>query len=37
MQVSEDRLIGILEQLNEQTTASKPRVTIQRRKAWDDD
>ena len=36
-QVSEDRLISILEQVNEQAGASKPRVTIQRRRAWDDD
>ena len=35
--MSEDRLISILEQVNEQSGATKPRVTIQRRKAWDDD
>ena len=37
LQVSEDRLIGILEQVNQQSGATKPRVTIQRRRAWDDD
>ncbi|KAK9809799.1 hypothetical protein WJX73_007795 [Symbiochloris irregularis] len=37
--VSEERLIAILEQVNEQTGAStKSRVTIQRRsRAWEDD
>lgn len=35
-QVSEDRLIELLEQVNEQTQ-QKTRVTIQRRRAFDDD
>ena len=35
-QVSEDRLIELLEQVNEQTQ-NKTRVTIQRRRALDDD
>jgi programmed cell death protein 5 len=34
--VSEERLIELLEQVNEQTQ-SKTRVTIQRRRAFDDD
>ena len=38
LQVSEDRLISILEHVNTQATRSKPRVTIQRRsRAWEDD
>jgi len=36
MQVSESRLISLLEQVNEQNT-SKTKVTIQRRRALDDD
>lgn len=36
MQVTEDRLIELLEQVNEQS-GSKTRVTIQRRRALDDD
>ena len=35
-QVSENRLIGLLEQVNEQSS-SKTKVTIQRRRALDDD
>ncbi len=36
MQVSESRLISLLEQMNEQSS-SKTKVTIQRRRALDDD
>lgn len=37
-QVSEERLIELLEQVNEQTGATKvTKVTIQRRRAFDDD
>lgn len=36
LQVSEDRLIELLEQVNEQTQ-QKTTVTIQRRRAFDDD
>ncbi len=36
MQVSESRLISLLEQMNEQIS-SKTKVTIQRRRALDDD
>ncbi len=36
MQVSESRLISLLEQVNEQSS-SKTKVTIQRRRALDDD
>ena len=34
--VSEERLIDLLEQVNEKT-AAKTKVTIQRRRAFDDD
>ena len=34
--VSEERLIDLLEQVNERT-AAKTKVTIQRRRAFDDD
>lgn len=34
--VTEERLIDLLEQVNERTT-SKTKVTIQRRRAFDDD
>ena len=36
MQVSESRLISLLEQVNEHSS-SKTKVTIQRRRALDDD
>lgn len=36
LQVSENRLIGLLEQVNEQSS-SRTKVTIQRRRALDDD
>lgn len=35
-QVTENRLIGLLEQVNEQSS-TKTKVTIQRRRALDDD
>lgn len=36
--VSEERLIGMLEQMSEAEGSSKPKVTIQRRRpAWDED
>lgn len=35
--VSEDRLIDLLEQVNEKSAAAKTKVTIQRRRAFDDD
>lgn len=36
LQISENRLIGLLEQVNEQSS-SRTKVTIQRRRALDDD
>lgn len=35
--VTEERLIDLLEQVNERSGAGKTKVTIQRRRAFDDD
>lgn len=38
LQVSEDRLVSMLEQINEKQGGSGPKITIQRRRAaFDDD
>ena len=38
LQVSEERLVSMLEQISEREGAAKPKITIQRRRpAWDED